>query len=614
MTYLSHIKTVLQESDHAYLQLQNFEKKFRELGYGEGHMLFACHAAFPVLLTPDLLYKLWLNFQQYPTQEGTAYIDRVAVSDLLHAPLVKEVGTEVYEMNPKVRSALLYCLEQRFDQQRIKALAAFMLQYLSKYHWTSDPLLDRTREMQEFNALAYLQPAVAANKLRNAFSKAIQTQGRGEQFRIQSLVNRLEHQYEHLQPDLKKGEKEAFDTLVAYTKGMQNFTKGDYAKAVTTFTDTLPRTARAGTGQNIATIHVPQLVQEALEQRDVPTTQHRIVAVIVAVNNYRIGNQLKYCISDAEAVTDWLRSEFGDQFEFVQLFDEEATKKRVRETLIRQLESLESNDQLLFYVVGTGLQILPGDGLEGKAGFVCYDGRQEPPSKGQKGPSARYSGILTDREFQRLLRDHNKNDAYVTAIFDACNMGSPSWVDLQNPKQVVMAASRLTESTYESKEIGGGVFTQSLIKVRTEPPAPFRTYHGLWFAIEARVKKLESYQQHTQLFGHAIALKREFLSSEDDLDFKARIAELWYLYIDRVVSNTDKLIEEYRDEFKSKHQIQTDEELLKALQNDFLFHNKEEIEFLIVQTPDFNGELADLSDILIDLVKVVDIHELQNLR
>jgi hypothetical protein len=32
--------------------------------FGEAHLDFAYHAAFPLALTPDLLYRLWANFQR----------------------------------------------------------------------------------------------------------------------------------------------------------------------------------------------------------------------------------------------------------------------------------------------------------------------------------------------------------------------------------------------------------------------------------------------------------------------------------------------------------------------------------------------------------------------
>lgn len=30
--------------------------------FGEAHLNLACHAAFPLSLTPDLLYQIWANF------------------------------------------------------------------------------------------------------------------------------------------------------------------------------------------------------------------------------------------------------------------------------------------------------------------------------------------------------------------------------------------------------------------------------------------------------------------------------------------------------------------------------------------------------------------------
>ncbi|NET85943.1 MAG: formylglycine-generating enzyme family protein, partial [Moorea sp. SIO1F2] len=73
-------------------RIQSFRDKF-----GDAHLYFAYHAAFPIALTPDLLYCLWANFQQ-DIQGDNLNIPWIAVADLLLSPLCHEVGHELYEM------------------------------------------------------------------------------------------------------------------------------------------------------------------------------------------------------------------------------------------------------------------------------------------------------------------------------------------------------------------------------------------------------------------------------------------------------------------------------------------------------------------------------------
>ncbi|NEP20176.1 MAG: hypothetical protein F6J97_25380 [Leptolyngbya sp. SIO4C1] len=96
--------------------------------FGDSHLYFSYHAAFPLALTPELLYKLWANFQT--DQAGLALdIPWIAVADLLLSGLCREVGHELYEMDTTVRRELLNQLqkEQRFGSPRIQQLAEFIL-------------------------------------------------------------------------------------------------------------------------------------------------------------------------------------------------------------------------------------------------------------------------------------------------------------------------------------------------------------------------------------------------------------------------------------------------------------------------------------------------------
>lgn len=78
--------------------------------FGRAHLFFAQHAAFPLALTPDLLYRLWANFQR--TAEGKKLsLPWIAVADVLLSPLCEEVSHELYEMDVAVRAELLAGLQ-----------------------------------------------------------------------------------------------------------------------------------------------------------------------------------------------------------------------------------------------------------------------------------------------------------------------------------------------------------------------------------------------------------------------------------------------------------------------------------------------------------------------
>src|SRR5205823_10543157 len=96
-------------------RISSFSERF-----GRTHLYLAYHAAFPLALTPDLLYRLWANFQ-HDIHGKRLNIPWVAVADLLLSSLCDEVGYEIYEMNVAIRNALLSDLTTNhyFGNQRI---------------------------------------------------------------------------------------------------------------------------------------------------------------------------------------------------------------------------------------------------------------------------------------------------------------------------------------------------------------------------------------------------------------------------------------------------------------------------------------------------------------
>ncbi|MCZ7669018.1 MAG: hypothetical protein M5U34_18420 [Chloroflexi bacterium] len=60
--------------------------------------IWPIHAAFPVALTPDMLYQIWNNFR-LDVRGNLLNIPWVAVADLLLSNLCDEVGHELYQID-----------------------------------------------------------------------------------------------------------------------------------------------------------------------------------------------------------------------------------------------------------------------------------------------------------------------------------------------------------------------------------------------------------------------------------------------------------------------------------------------------------------------------------
>jgi uncharacterized protein YjbI with pentapeptide repeats len=218
-------------------RIASFEKRF-----GKAHLYLAYHAAFPLALTPDLLYRLWANFPLNIHSE-VLYIPWVAVADLLLSSLCDEVGYQLYEMDLAVRNELLSRLlqDENFGQERINHLSEFLLNYIRHQLRSDDPDIYDFAQAQRWTALAYTHPSKAASELALFLSKLNQ-EDKTELLRLGSLVETLA---------LPLGEK--FQPLLIYARGMAIFARGNLEGA----TALLNQVIEPGNRIRIAGVNLP---------------------------------------------------------------------------------------------------------------------------------------------------------------------------------------------------------------------------------------------------------------------------------------------------------------------------------------------------------------------
>jgi DNA-binding Xre family transcriptional regulator len=202
----------------AHRRIEAFGKRF-----GEAHLYLAYHAAFPLALTPDLLYRLWANFQRDIHGE-VLNIPWIAVADLLLSSLCDEVGHELYEMEKEVRNALLSELKAnpRFGTSRINELSNFLLAYVRQQLDSPDIDTRDFAQAQKWTALAYVRPNEAARDIASALKSAYQ-QDRAELVRMASLVETFAEPLAEFNP------------LLVYARGMGNLARGDWKGAAVQF-------------------------------------------------------------------------------------------------------------------------------------------------------------------------------------------------------------------------------------------------------------------------------------------------------------------------------------------------------------------------------------------
>jgi outer membrane protein assembly factor BamD (BamD/ComL family) len=178
-------------------RIQAFAERF-----GKPHLYFAYHAAFPLTLNPDLLYRIWANFQRDIHQQVIA-IPWVAVADLLLSSLCEEVGgEELYEMNIMVRNLLIEKMTENPDlgAQRIRELSAFLFEYIERQLYSEDPEARDLAQVQKWTALAYTDANAAAHELAMALKKSIIVENQAEQLKLASILDALASPLTQYQP------------------------------------------------------------------------------------------------------------------------------------------------------------------------------------------------------------------------------------------------------------------------------------------------------------------------------------------------------------------------------------------------------------------------------
>ncbi|NJN11696.1 MAG: SUMF1/EgtB/PvdO family nonheme iron enzyme [Richelia sp. RM1_1_1] len=195
-------------------------EKFKEQ-FGEFHLDFVSHAAFPLVLTPDLLYCLWNDFfrksssqkksqfsslskksKQSPKSSKTENPKEVpwyAVADLLLSDLCQQVYSssneeELYEIERDIRNELLKRCQEKFGKQTIENLSDFLIQYINRQlnkqsnQFSLSFQESQLYEVQQWAALAYTKPSEAAIKLASKLQQAYLHNNKPELIRLSQVA------------------------------------------------------------------------------------------------------------------------------------------------------------------------------------------------------------------------------------------------------------------------------------------------------------------------------------------------------------------------------------------------------------------------------------------
>ncbi len=239
-------------------RLETFYDTFCQPGK-EKHLWLAAHAAFPAVLSVDLLYKIWQNFR-VDEQGQEMDIPSIAVSDVLLSDLCRPVSKGLYEIQSGIRSALLDYLanEDRFGKKRIQRLAHFL-----KFYLRDNPQRipsEAFRRAQTFAFQAELEPEKAAQLLLEAWN-------RGDRARLQQL----EEAAQYLSTSNRRMEAGAYSNPLAVAidlvREVSDFQRGRIEQEdVVRYLDALREVVEIDVNDGIR-LKIPPAVLEALRRR-----------------------------------------------------------------------------------------------------------------------------------------------------------------------------------------------------------------------------------------------------------------------------------------------------------------------------------------------------------
>ncbi|MEY3825622.1 MAG: hypothetical protein RLZZ148_434, partial [Cyanobacteriota bacterium] len=151
--------------------------------YDSLYLSLACHAAFPLVLTPELLYQIWAEFVNEAPW--------VSVAHLWLSPLCQEVSYEMFEMELNIRNLLLEELIAQKGKERLTQLGNFMIAYLEQRLVGVDADTQNLKERERITALAYTQPTEAARRLAQKLTAGVHTTDVREAFHWTTLAKTL---------------------------------------------------------------------------------------------------------------------------------------------------------------------------------------------------------------------------------------------------------------------------------------------------------------------------------------------------------------------------------------------------------------------------------------
>ncbi len=370
----------------------------------QNYIDLAHYASFPIVLSSDLVYKIFINFIK-PSNDADGEYPIWQASEFLFSPIVKEIGHDLYEIYPHIREALKQELKKNklvgvIVPENIR-IANFMAEYIEKCAEKIQTEVIRTAQYINYQS-EYSDGS--AKVFRDVSNILLQS---GEKLFSSEVGYLLSWGKKRLK---ETGENnnlyEDYENLDKLRTAFLNDNKEAMLEA-------LQKLNIQSENSLINGFKIP-ISADVLGKLNILTTENKVstrkvYALIIGINKYAL-NPLDGCINDALSIENHLKSSENEPV-IIKLLDENATKKAIIETFEVTLSQATNNDVVLFYFAGNGTTTLFSDKNQNvmSDSIVCYAGESNNNLD---------AFIISTQEVEFLFS--NLASIHNTIIFDCC--------------------------------------------------------------------------------------------------------------------------------------------------------------------------------------------------
>lgn len=416
--------------------------------YEDAHFILACHAAFPAFVTPDLLYQIWKHFKTWPDERGKLRnIPMLAVSDVLLSALFRATGPNLYEMQPGIAAALTRYLaaDPRFGTARIRELASLLYQYAA-----AQPDLPETRhlrEAQQWTALMAINPAVTTQEMLKSLAEKAGSHQVNRSLGMMNLMEGFALGNEGFGKALSVHLKPANDQQQSVTQSSTPLS-GQVILGMDAYLheveDKITLPGYVSTRLRELPISQPENHPPKTQpKQETPVKKVQVIIINISRYHHKDIPPQNPTGRQASRLARKLQEAYGERLVPVVLLDSQATQSAVTNIIRDVLQRSDENTSLFIYFSG----LSTGANADTKSiMFYDYDNFiSTEPGK----------GFLKMDDFNRLIRDSNRNQARVNLILD-CAVGGTRWLPV-NDKYVLLTAAYNISKEFLSHPLATGL-------------------------------------------------------------------------------------------------------------------------------------------------------------